>query len=295
MQKIVPGLWFDKNCEEAMNFYVSVFPDSKIVDTVYYPENAEDKHLQGMDGKVLNGFFELFGQSFFALDGGPIFRFNPSKSFLVNCESREEVDGYWEKLSDGGKVLMELGEYPFSPWYGWVEDKYGLSWQLILTNPEGDPRPKITPSIMFIHENAGKAEEARDFYLSVFKDFQKGNTFPYEPGTAPDDASKIAYLDFQLLGVWFAAMDSGRDMHQFDLNEAVSFIVNCDDQAEIDYYWEKLSAVPESEQCGWLKDKYGVSWQIIPKNMGELVMNKPAAMNAMMKMKKIDIEKLQNV
>lgn len=292
MQRIIPGLWFDDTCEEAMNFYVSVFPDSKITSITYYPENAKDEHLQGMDGKVLNGQFELAGQQFSALDGGSVFKFNPSKSFIVNCTSKEEVDNYWQKLSDGGTALMPLGTYPFSKWYGWVQDKYGLSWQIMQTNPEGDWRPKFTPSIMFIHENAGKAEEARDFYVSVFKESKKGTLWPYAPGTAPDEASKVAYEDFELLGEWFAAMDAGRSMHDFDLNEAVSFIVRCDDQAEIDYYWKKLSAVPEAEACGWCKDKYGVSWQIIPKNMGDLV-STPEAMDALMKMKKIDITELE--
>jgi predicted 3-demethylubiquinone-9 3-methyltransferase (glyoxalase superfamily) len=292
-QKIVPSLWFDNNCEEAMNFYVSVFPDSKILDTMYYPENATDEHLQGMDGKVLNGSFQLAGQQFVALDGGPVFAFNPSKSFMVNCETAAEVDEFWQKLSAGdSKVLMELGEHPFSARYGWLQDKYGLSWQMILASPDGAPRPRLVPSIMFIHEQAGKAEEARDFYLSAFKDSQSGTIFKYDPGTAPDEYSKVAYEDFQLLGEWFAAMDAGRDMHDYELNEAVSFIIYCDDQAEIDYYWGKLSAVPEAEQCGWCKDKYGVSWQVIPKNMGELVAT-PAAMDAMMKMHKIDIAALE--
>jgi len=291
MQKITPSLWFDDNCEEAMNFYVSVFPDSRIMGIQYYPENANDEHLKGMNGKVLNGEFELCGQTFVALDGGPVFTFNPSKSFIVNCASKEEVDGLWQKLSEGGTALMALDKYPFSEWYGWVQDKYGLSWQIMLTNPEGDPRPKLTPNIMFIHENTGKAEEAMNFYLSVFKESKKGNVFPYGPGMEPDKEDSVAYEDFQLLGEWFAAMDSARE-HDFDLNEAVSFMINCDDQAEIDYYWEKLSAVPEAEQCGWVKDKYGVSWQILPGNLGEL-MTSTAAMDALMKMKKIDIAALQ--
>lgn len=293
MQKIIPSLWFDNNCEEAISFYTSVFPDSKILDIQYYPEKSNDPHLQNMLGKVLHGEFELYGQTFTALDGGPIFKFNPSKSFIVNCESKDEVDKLWGKLSENGKVLMPLDKYPFSEHYGWTQDKYGLSWQLMKTSPEGDRRPKITPSIMFIHDNAGKAEEAMNYYLSVFKDSKKGNVSPYPDGMAPDNDSKIAYEDFQLLGEWFTAMDAGRDMHDFDLNEAVSFIINCEGQAEIDYFWEKLSAVPESEQCGWVKDKFGVSWQIIPKNMGELIKT-PAAMNAMMKMKKIIIAELQS-
>lgn len=151
MQKIIPSLWFNNNAEEAMNYYVSVFPNSKINHLEYYPDESIDPHFKGMSGKVINGDFTLDGVRFLCLDGGPIFEF------------------------------------------------------------------------------------------------------------------------------------SG----------AVSFTVSCRDQAEIDYYWSKLSAVPEAEQCGWCKDKFGVSWQIIPENMGELV-STPSAMQAMMKMKKIDIAALQD-
>lgn len=292
-QKIIPSLWFDHSCEAAMNFYVSIFPNSKITGITYYPENAEDEHLQGMNGKVLHGEFELCGQQFVALDGGPTFTFNPSKSFMVNCDSADEVDDVWQKLSAGdSKVLMELAEYPFSPRYGWVQDQYGLSWQIILTDPGRDKRPKIIPSIMFVHDNTGKAEEAMNYYVSVFKDAKVGAVSHYPSGMEPNKDSSVAYEDFQLLGEWFSAMDSGRE-HDFDLNEAVSFIVNCEDQAAIDYYWDKLSAVPEAEQCGWCKDKYGVSWQIIPVNRGELI-STPEALNAMMKMKKIDIAALES-
>lgn len=150
MQTITPSLWFDKNCEEAMNYYVSVFPNSKIVSIRRYPEGFTEGPMAGMSGKVLTGIFELNGQHFMALDGGPVFKFN----------------------------------------------------------------------------------------------------------------------------------------------EAVSFTVPCKDQAEIDYYWEKLSAVPESEQCGWAKDKFGLSWQVIPDNMGDLLKN-DKALQVMLQMKKIDIKTLE--
>jgi len=128
MQKITPHLWFDKNCEEAMNFYTSVFPsgpggkDSKILSIHRYPEGIDDPHMKGMEGKVIHGEFELNGQKFMALDGGPMFRFNESVSFYVNCKSQEEVDHFWNKLtSDGGQESM----------CGWLKDKYGLSWQIV--------------------------------------------------------------------------------------------------------------------------------------------------------------------
>ena len=163
MQNITPCLWFDKNCEEAMNFYVKTFQnspsvkgESKILSKKYYPENSSDEHMKGMEGKILTGIFTLAGQRFMALDGGPVFKFN----------------------------------------------------------------------------------------------------------------------------------------------EAISLMVECDDQAEVDYFWDKLSAAPESEQCGWLKDKFGLSWQIIPKTLGILLNSQEKeksmrALNAMLQMKKIDINELQ--
>lgn len=158
MQKIVTYLWFDKNAEEAMNFYVDIFKnspskeavDSEVVEIVRYPGGYKEGPMAKMEGKVLNGTFKLAGQKFYALDGGPIFKFT----------------------------------------------------------------------------------------------------------------------------------------------EAVSLYVECADQAEIDYFWEKLSAVPESEQCGWLKDKFGLSWQIIPRNMGELLKTKEQ-IDTMLKMKKIVIADLE--
>jgi predicted 3-demethylubiquinone-9 3-methyltransferase (glyoxalase superfamily) len=173
---------------------------------------------------------------------------------------------------------MPLDKYPFSDWYGWVQDKYGVSWQLIFTKPEGDERPRIVPAFMFIDYNLGKAEEAINFYLSVFKNTPSthggqaklGNIMRYSAGQGSDKEGTVMFADFMLEGVWFAAMDSAGP-HKFNFNEAISLMVKCDDQAEIDHYWEKLSAVPESEQCGWLKDKYGVSWQVIPRALPEMI------------------------
>src|ERR1051325_10562798 len=99
MQQITPHLWFDRNCEEAINFYVSVFKNSKILSLHRYPTGIDDPHMKGMEGKVIHGEFELNGQKFMALDGGPIFKFNESVSFYVDCKDQEEVDYYWNKLT----------------------------------------------------------------------------------------------------------------------------------------------------------------------------------------------------
>jgi predicted 3-demethylubiquinone-9 3-methyltransferase (glyoxalase superfamily) len=295
IQKIIPHLWFDKEAKEAAEFYCSVFPDSKITNIAMLHDTPSG------DSDVVS--FELWGYSFMAISAGPFFKFNPSISFFVNFdpsqdkEARQRIDSVWAKLSAGGAVLMPLDKYPFSERYGWVEDKYGVSWQLILTNPEGDERPLIIPSLMFVGDVCGKAEEATDFYLSVFKDSKRGTIARYPKGMAPDKEGTIMFTDFQLLGQWFAAMDSAHE-HRFTFNEAVSLMVNCDTQDEIDYYWEKLSAVPEAEQCGWLKDRYGVSWQIVPTTLGEMMgKGTPEQINrvtqAFLKMKKFDLESLK--
>lgn len=115
------------------------------------------------------------------------------------------------------------------------------------------------------------AEEATDFYLSIFKDSKRGSLVRYPAGMEPNKEGAVSFTDFMLDGVWFAAMDASTKMHNFAFNEAVSLMVKCDTQEEIDYYWEKLSALKESEQCGWLKDKYGFSWQITPQVLYEMM------------------------
>lgn len=294
-QKITPNLWFD-GAKEAVDFYISAFPDSKVLSTTYYPKSAEEglaDFQQDMAGKELTVDFELGGLPFTAINGGPEFKFNPSISFMVNFDparddqAREHLDELWSKLIDGGQVLMPLDEYPYSKRYGWVKDKYGLTWQLILTDPTGEPRPFIVASLMFTGDNTNHAEEAVNFYVSVFKEAKIGTLARYREDTGPAKAGSLMFADFTLEGQWFAAMDSGVEQND-TFNEAVSLVVTCKDQAEIDYFWEKLSQVPGAEQCGWCKDKYGVSWQIVPEDMGEL-MKKPDAFAHLMEMKKIVI------
>ena len=255
--------------------------------------------------------FELWGQKFMSISAGPLFTFNPSVSFIVNFdpvffkdssspekEARKAIDSAWERLSEGGTVLMPIDQYPFSNRYGWIQDKFGLSWQLILTNPEGDARPSIIPSLMLVGDNAGRAEEAINFYLSVFKDSKMGEMHRYGPDQLPDKEGSIMFADFMLEKSWFAAMDSAREQN-FNFNEAISFIVKCKTQKEIDYYWEKLSAVPEAEQCGWLKDKFGLSWQVVPEAMDEMLADEDPrrvarVTEAFLRMKKFDLAELEN-
>lgn len=292
---IVPHLWYDKEAMEAAEFYTSIFPDSKIMnETTLHDTPSGDAGLVS---------FELWGQKFMAISAGPYFKFNPSVSFMVNFDpsqgqdASEKINEVWNKLSEGGTVLMPLDKYPFSEKFGWIQDKYGLSWQLILTNPEGEERPRILPSLLFVDDQCGRAEEAINFYLSLFKNSEQGLIARYPQGMEPDKEGTIMFSDFMLENQWFAAMDSALE-HNFSFNEAFSFMVYCNTQEEIDYYWEKLSAVPEAEKCGWLKDKYGVSWQIVPREMDEMMTNSTPEQiarvnNAILKMKKLDLAELQ--
>lgn len=285
--KIAPHLWFDREAGEASRLYASIFDHSKTTHV------SVIKNTPSGDAEIVS--FELAGQSFMAISAGPFFKFNPSVSFHVKCATEAEVDVLWAALSEGGRVLMELGKYPWSKRYGWVEDRYGLSWQLIFAGK--DFGQKITPVLMFTEAVCGKAEEAVRFYVSVFEGSAVDRVVRYGAGEAPDEEGAVKYAAFRLLGQEFGAMDSARE-HGFSFNEAVSFIVSCDTQEEIDYYWEKLSADPKAEQCGWLKDRYGLSWQIVPSVIGKMMGDKDETKRArvtaaFLKMKKFDIAVLK--
>jgi predicted 3-demethylubiquinone-9 3-methyltransferase (glyoxalase superfamily) len=302
--KIVPHLWYADKAVEAANFYCSVFPDSAVKDVSALPADSPS----GPAGSVDVVEFSVWGQPFTAFNAGPLFQFNPSISFIVNFdplffgakaeqEARRKIDEAWEKLSAGGKALIPIDKYPFSERYGWIQDKYGLTWQLMLTDPTGEQRPPIVPSLMFTEQNAGKAEEAVTFYLSVFRNSRAGAFHRYPARQAPDKEGTIMFADFMLENQWFGAMDSAKQ-HGFGFNEAVSLMVKCDDQREIDHYWGKLSAAPKAEQCGWLKDRYGVSWQIAPRVLGEMMKDADKGRarrvaEAMLQMKKLDIPGLE--
>lgn len=268
IQRITPHLWFDTQAKAAADFYCSFMPDSSVNHlTVLHDTPSGDCDVVS---------FTLSGQPFKAISAGPFFTINPSISFFLNFDPSRDADAgnnldrFWKTLSDGGTPLMPLGEYPFSKRYGWIQDKYGVSWQLILTNPDGDERPFIVPSLMFTGDVCGKAEEAAAFYRSIFSNATEGIAARYPKGMEPNKEGTMMYTDFMINGQWFAAMDNGLPS-TFGFNEAVSLLVPCDTQQEIDYFWEKLSAVPHAEQCGWLKDRFGVSWQVVPAELGTMM------------------------
>lgn len=288
MQKITPCLWFDSNAEEAVKFYASTFGAKIGTITRYDTASAE---VSGRPkGSVLTVAFQINGQEFIALNGGPLFKFTPAISFFVTCKTKQEVDTLWKKLSPGGEVRMELNTYPWSERYGWIKDKFGVDWQLMLCKA----KQKITPCLLFVGKQFGKAESAIKLYTSVFK----GKTIAIDKYSKKEGfEGAIKHVRIELDGYEFALMDGPGD-HAFTFSEATSFVVNCKTQDEVDYFWEKLSKGGEKSQCGWLKDKFGVSWQIVPTVLDELLGGKDKkraerAMQAMLKMTKLDIKKLK--
>lgn len=273
---IHPCIWYDGNANAAAEFYCTVFPGAKI--TVDSP-------------MVVN--FELYGQKFMGLNGGPMFKTNPSVSFLIICEEDNEIELLWKALSEDGMVMMPLDKYDWSERYGFVQDKFGLAWQ-IMKGKYSDVNQKITPTLLFVGNSFGKAKAAVKYYTEVIKPSSVDGILLYADNEGPA-AGSVKHSQFILDGKVFMAMD-GYGEHKFAFNEGISFVVECKDQEEIDYYWNTLTSDGGQESmCGWLKDKFGVSWQIIPKNIGTLMMdpvNGQKAMQALMQMKKIDIAKL---
>lgn len=287
-QTISVHLWYDTQALEAAELYAKVFPSSAIQSRTQLHDTPS--------GTVDMVTMQIWDSQFTLLSAGPYFHLTPAISFLISCDSPAQVEQLWNALAEGGTPLMELGSYPFSPKYGWIQDRFGVTWQLMYREGEQN-KQRVIPTLMFVGEQCGKAEEAITHYTSIFDNARMEGAMRYEKGEAPDKAGTLKHAQFTLAGQWFAAMDSAHE-HKFNFTEAISLVVTCQNQKEIDYYWQKLSAVPESEQCGWLKDRYGVSWQIVPRQLAELL-NSPdtdqveRVTQAFLKMKKFEIAELE--
>lgn len=274
-QPIYPCLWFNGNAGEAARFYSTVFTGCTI---------TADTPLVVM--------FEAAGQKFMCLNGGPMFTPNASISFFVVCDTIDEVQAAWRKLSDEGKVMMPLDSYPWSEQYGWVQDRFGINWQLSYGRLE-EVGQKFTPTLMFTGLQHGKAEEAIHFYTSVFQHSSVVGILRYGANDGEVEGT-VKHAQFSLAGNGFMAMDSSV-VHDVAFNEGLSLVIECSSQDEIDYFWNQLTQGGVESQCGWLKDRYGVSWQVVPAILKKLMQDSeraPRVMNAFMKMKKFEIEEL---
>lgn len=284
MQKISPYLWFDGKAEEAAQFYVSIFQNSRIV-------KVNRLRTDNPETTLVSTTFELEGQTFMALDGGPQFQITPALSFFVNADTTEEVEQLWQKLSAGGFIMMPLDAYPFSEKFGWVQDRFGVSWQINL----GSRKQKITPFLMFVGEQHGKAEEAIRFYLTLFDHSSINQIVRFEQGEGEPEGT-VKHAVFSLHGQEFMAMESALG-HPFTFTEALSLFVSCETQEEIDLLWDKLSEGGQTQACGWLKDRFGVSWQIVPSVLSKLLYESDPAVSSRvtkvaLQMKKFDIKTL---
>jgi predicted 3-demethylubiquinone-9 3-methyltransferase (glyoxalase superfamily) len=270
-EKITSCLWYNGNAEEAAALYCSAFAHAKVASRSPFVTEIN-----------------VSGQSITLLNGGPKYQPNPSISFFYICETNEELERSWNAFIKEGTVLMPLDKYPWSEKYGWINDKYGVSWQIAL-GKINDVGQKITPCLMFTGRQCGRAEEALYFYSSIFKNSKTD-------GILYDEKNKklVQHAQFALLGQKFMVMDSALD-HKFAFSEGVSLTIHCETQEEVDYYWNKLTESGEESMCGWLKDKFGVSWQVVPTILNK-IMSDPKkagkAAKAFMAMRKLDIEQI---
>jgi predicted 3-demethylubiquinone-9 3-methyltransferase (glyoxalase superfamily) len=275
-EKITPCLWFNNQAKEAGTFYSSHLANAKIV--AQTPIVTE---------------IEVAGQHLTLLDGGPMYQPNASISLFYVCDKEEEIDRIWKAFTKEGSVLMPLDKYEWGEKYGWVNDKYGISWQFWLGKIE-DVGQRITPSLLFTGAQYGRAEEAINHYSAIFKNPKPDGILRYGKNELPEQEGKVKHAQIALNGQKFMFMDSTQP-HNFAFSEGVSLTIHCETQDEIDYYWEKLTESGEESMCGWLKDKFGVSWQVIPTILSKIMSdpNKAGkAAQAFMQMRKFDIEKL---
>ena len=281
-QNTLVNLWFKgEDLKKAVDKYTKIFDNSKILRSVNF-DTPFDTTADCIE-------FALGGRVFQAINAEPAFEFNNSFSLVVMCPTQKDLNSKWEKLiSNGGKVVMPLDKYDFAESYGWLVDEFGLSWQVFLDGKMPFDF-EIVPSLLY---PKGKAKEALEFYATVFTDFRI-NFVDY----LDEEKNNIIFSCFTINDSDYFTSDNllGQDL---PFNESTSIMIECDTQEEIDYYWDKLSADKDGGQCGWTKDRFGLSWQIIPKYINEVFFDQDKEkynkiLSAMFEMKKIDLEKLK--
>lgn len=307
-QRITPHIWCHRNAEQAGKFYASILPGTTSRVESRYPEQGLLDFQRDFAGAPLTVSVDIRGYRLMLINAGDEFTPGPSISFMLNFDplmfdgdegaARASLGAIWRELCDGGRERMPLGEYPFSKRYGWVEDRFGVNWQLMLTDPAGAPRPFVMPALMFDGKAQGCAASAAESYVDLFSSSPGGtadaaavgNLVPYGAPTGKASAKALAFGEFRVGDQWFVVMDNGSGV-DFGFDCGVSLEVLCADQAEIDRLWDALSAEPHAEQCGWVQDRFGVSWQIVPEHLDRLL-ERPGAFGRLMEMKKIIIDEL---
>jgi predicted 3-demethylubiquinone-9 3-methyltransferase (glyoxalase superfamily) len=269
--KITPCLWFEYSAKEAVEFYCETFRNSFII------ESSE-----------LSVKFSLNNIEFVALNKSPNSTINDTISFSVYCGGEWEIERLYSVFSQGGEVIMPLGPYPFARKYAWVKDKFGVSWQLDV-DPINNPQ-NIVPSVMFVNDHAPKLKEAINFYHGIFPKPMMLFEVAYPPEIHMPEGC-LRFAQHKLNGYIFNFM-SNHERQESESNESVSFTVWCKDQEDINHYWNALnSKASKIGKFGWLQDKYGLWWQILPNNLGALLKDKEN-LQKLMQMEKINLADL---
>lgn len=273
---IYPCIHIHKATETAAQFYCEAFPESIVESKSPYVVELSIK-----------------GQTLLLLDEGPSGHPGTAISFMVISDTAEQTEALYKKLVEEGSVLMPLNNYSWSPMYAWISDKFGVNWQLY-TGKKSENGQYICPTLMFSGKNAGKTAESLHFYTSLFTNSRIEGILNYSDEDA-EQASFVKHAQFNIDGYILMAMDTSTAQGE-NFNDGVSLTVLCDTQAEIDRYWEALALNGGKEiACGWLVDKFGVSWQIVPSVLPKMMKNPDKAMQVMqafMKMKKLIIADL---
>ncbi|WP_449460991.1 VOC family protein [Streptococcus suis] len=258
MQTIIPHLWYNTEAKEAVEFYVDLFGGK--IDWTYTITDTPSG-----DSDLIQ--FQLGDMTLAAISAGPYFKLNESMSLMVNVASKDEVTRLYQALSEGGRILMPLGEYPFSPYYVWLEDRFGLSWQLSYA-PDLDKPYQFDICLLFSQEQVGLVQLILDYYKDKLPQASVGQLSYYGEGEATVATAKLNYAELFIGDQKIIVMDHGYG-GEASFNEAFSLMVYVDSQEEAESWYEKVSAVPEAEICGWVKDQFGISWQIVPRILME--------------------------
>lgn len=280
---------------EALEFYedaFSVLPGQAFVReaTAHYPSADVPESWAGMEGKELFALARLRDLELAFINAPGDVSITPAISIMLTFDPADDADAarhlraLWERLLDDGTALMPLDTYDFSPLFGWVRDRFGLTFQLRLASPGAEPRPFAMPALMFTSDEP-RAEAAARAYTALI------------PGSAPGSLVRMPTSDHVLvsdarLGEQWVMLSDSPGMHAFGFTEGVSLMLECDTQEEIDAAWEALAA--REFGGSWCEDAFGVRWQVVPTGLVSLIAN-PAVHREIVSMTKIDLDRLRTV
>lgn len=285
---LTPCFWCNGTLTEQARAYAALFPDARI-------NGLPAADWQPRDGLIFV-VLDLDGSPVALLDGGPAFAPTPALSLFVLRDTADAVRALWAALSDDGQILMPLGEYPWSPLYGWVRDRWGVTWQ-VAQGPLADTGQAVTPYLTFAGPAAGRARAALDLYMRAFPGASLDGIMDHD-GSGPDAAGTVMHAQLRLAGGALMLGDSAHG-HDWGFGTGVSLMAECETQAEIDRLWDLLIADGGApSRCGWLTDPHGLSWQVLPAWLGRTMASADAdtaarIMAAFMPMSKLDLATLQ--